>query len=691
MPMTCWPPCHPWCDCIEGKCQPRAVKTNVVRLRTPNGRYLTAVNGGAGLTANFGTPSQSATFWLVSRPTASSLTIPPPATLPMPSGSQISLAVCSSNWALSANLMRAEHSMLTIQPRPPTNFWERLAWFFLGGPKRLVTYYFGGPDTFVLVGGPIPFTSPFTSDSNPTEWIFSIDKNGPGKIDSGDQISLRIDSSRTDIGPYYFRATSESDQAPIGADGVEPFQPDTVFVVEFHEVDLALGFRPPNDLIVCQTCGRVTGIVTDATTGQPIPNAMVEAQDVLENHRFSGTTDVDGGFTLVDPDGRDCIPPGHVTLLASADRYVPKITDPIPDPSSGGANVPISLDCTKVRGRVVDDNLPPNPQIYVQVALFLSDGRAMYATTDYYGTFVFECVTHGSAKISTPTLANRQINVLPEGIDVELKVHNGCVEILGTVTDTVTGLPMCNVEVVVFGTSNSARTDAQGKFRIPCASPGGTRSLIAIKRGYNFNWVVVSPFPPSGSVTKDITLEPTSIPSLFNTGVDVCGSPLADGTIGDTHYALFSVPSGTTNIRVRTSAGGYPIPPYIGDNLNSAWIVPNNNVNGDGPVGHYVWRTTFSLTGFDLSKPITITGLWSTDNDGVRIELNGVDTRNPPTAVAQYELGFIRFSITNVDITNGSIITNRFQPGLNTLDFIVNNRDGVIALRVEMTSTATAK
>lgn len=75
------------------------------------------------------------------------------------------------------------------------------------------------------------------------------------------------------------------------------------------------------------------------------------------------------------------------------------------------------------------------------------------------------------------------------------------------------------------------------------------------------------------------------IPSLFNTGVDASMTPLPDGTIGDPHYSLISVPDGTTDILVRTSAGGYPIPPYFGDNSSSTWIGPDNDQSLSGPVG----------------------------------------------------------------------------------------------------------
>lgn len=169
------------------------------------------------------------------------------------------------------------------------------------------------------------------------------------------------------------------------------------------------------------------------------------------------------------------------------------------------------------------------------------------------------------------------------------------------------------------------------------------------------------------------------ITTLYNTGVDAFGTPLPDGTIGDPHYSLVSVPVGsTTDIRVRTSAGGYPIPPYIGDDAISAWIGPNNDPQVDGPVGLYDYRITFSLTGFNPSTA-AITGGWTSDNDGVQILLNGVDTGTPFTSFTQFAVGFAPFSISS-----------GFQSGLNTLDFIIDNGGGPTALRVEMTGTADA-
>jgi hypothetical protein len=167
------------------------------------------------------------------------------------------------------------------------------------------------------------------------------------------------------------------------------------------------------------------------------------------------------------------------------------------------------------------------------------------------------------------------------------------------------------------------------------------------------------------------------IAGLYNTGVDASGNPLPDSTVGDPHYALVSVPGGsTTQLLVRGAAGGYPIPPYVGDDSLSAWIGPNNDHSLNGPNGVYDYRTTFSLAGLNAATA-SITGGWSTDNGGLQILLNGVDTGNPPTAFDQYAHGFAPFTISG-----------GFLAGVNTLDFIVNNDGGPTALRVEMTGTA---
>jgi hypothetical protein len=193
------------------------------------------------------------------------------------------------------------------------------------------------------------------------------------------------------------------------------------------------------------------------------------------------------------------------------------------------------------------------------------------------------------------------------------------------------------------------------------------------------------------------------ITTLYNTGVDASGNPLPDGTLGDPHYTITNIsvtsPSyplgtGTTDTMVRTSVGGYPIGPWIGDDLRSAWIGPANDSQLNGPPAIYTYETTFTVSAF-AAPTAMISGGWSTDNNGIEILLNGNVVVNQPTSFTQFSAGFNLFSITS-----------GFQAGLNTLDFIVSNGHyddnpntgtggsdpawNPTGLRVEMTGTVDA-
>ncbi len=179
----------------------------------------------------------------------------------------------------------------------------------------------------------------------------------------------------------------------------------------------------------------------------------------------------------------------------------------------------------------------------------------------------------------------------------------------------------------------------------------------------------------ASAVSFPIASNAATIASLYNTGVDNSGTVLPNGTVGDPHYSLISVPSGTTAIRVLTSANGYPIGPWRGDNTTSRWIAPNSDSQVNGPFGNYTYRTTFDLTGFDPSTA-KITGLWSSDDYGVNIVLNTTNLG-----------GFSNFGASSI-FTPFSI-SSGFQSGINTLDFIIDNRGGgPTGLRTELVGTA---
>jgi PEP-CTERM motif len=127
-------------------------------------------------------------------------------------------------------------------------------------------------------------------------------------------------------------------------------------------------------------------------------------------------------------------------------------------------------------------------------------------------------------------------------------------------------------------------------------------------------------------------------------------------------------------VRVATSANGFPLPPWVGDDALSAWIGPNSNSQLDGPVGNYDCRTSFDLTGL-MASTASIAGQWSVDNFGVDILLNGVSTGVTATSFQ----GFYQFNVAN-----------GFVDGLNTIDFIARNDGGPTGLRVEMAGRADA-
>lgn len=166
-----------------------------------------------------------------------------------------------------------------------------------------------------------------------------------------------------------------------------------------------------------------------------------------------------------------------------------------------------------------------------------------------------------------------------------------------------------------------------------------------------------------------------SLTNLFNTGVGASGLPVPDGTIGDSHYVLVSFPTGSTStLRIRTSSGGYPIGPWVGDDTESAWIGPNNDSSDRGPSGQYDYRTTFVITGADPTTA-SIAGQYLLDDQLVGIYLNG------------HSLGITSDGFfTQWTPFQISASTNFFY-GTNTLDFVVYNAVSATGLRVEMTGS----
>jgi hypothetical protein len=157
--------------------------------------------------------------------------------------------------------------------------------------------------------------------------------------------------------------------------------------------------------------------------------------------------------------------------------------------------------------------------------------------------------------------------------------------------------------------------------------------------------------------------------AIFNTGVDSCGNLLPDQS-ADPHYSLLG---GSAFV---VTNGPFPLDgSWLADGPRSKWIAPSPTASG-AQFTTFDYQITFDLTGLDPST-VTLTGSWTTDNEGVDILINGKSTGfsiNPAD-----HAGFK--SLVPFTISTGFVV------GVNTLDFIVHNNEAVTGLRVEVSGT----
>ncbi|MCC3773615.1 carboxypeptidase-like regulatory domain-containing protein [Streptomyces sp. UNOB3_S3] len=420
----------------------------------------------------------------------------------MTSGDKISLMACDAGWGPSNNLMRVEHSTL-VRPNPQ-------------GGTTLVTYVMGGPGTLVWAYTAFPSGYPGYSGDDPNEWEFYVEKAGGGPISQGDEVSIRIDPSRTGVGPYWFRVTGPEDGAYIGGDGTIPFQGETSFLAEFTEVRPGLGLRPTT--VICQSCAQVTGTVV-GRQGVAVEGARVTSEgDSVRSHPFLATTDANGRFKLEDGQSRDCIPPGPLSIKVEADTYVSRDIA-VDVPGQGRIDVgTVQLVCTIVEGKVVEvvgNSQLPLPGVEVNLT-YPETGDGIVTTTDPIdGVFRFECVRHVRATVSTDFTSPQQVaDPIPDvGVrNVLIVVSRRCVTISGTVTDATNNTRISGAKVTVQNTSPAgvltATTDESGNYTITGVCLTGRQSLKASKEGYRSAVKPTGELPVTGTVTVDFQLQP---------------------------------------------------------------------------------------------------------------------------------------------------------------------------------------
>ncbi len=156
------------------------------------------------------------------------------------------------------------------------------------------------------------------------------------------------------------------------------------------------------------------------------------------------------------------------------------------------------------------------------------------------------------------------------------------------------------------------------------------------------------------------------ITTLFSTGVDSAGNPLALGA-ADTHYTV------NENAGNLARVVNPPHPLYVPNDANSQWIWQQ----ADGLPGSVTrtFRTTFDLTGFNPND-VRINGFWAVDNNGLDILLNGAST-----GVSLLGSPFSNFTTLNpLSISSGFIV------GVNTLEFVVQDLGPPGAFRAQLSA-----
>ena len=156
------------------------------------------------------------------------------------------------------------------------------------------------------------------------------------------------------------------------------------------------------------------------------------------------------------------------------------------------------------------------------------------------------------------------------------------------------------------------------------------------------------------------------ITGLFPTGVNSSGNVLGLGIL-DSHYIVLDGSTPGANAVTMSSIPST----YIPNDATSLWIW--ENANGQPTNVTRTFRTSFDLTGLDPGTA-RISGAWATDNFGLDILINGVSTGLSSPTFTSY---------TPFTIASG------FVPGVNTLDFVVQDVGAISGFRVgSLTGTA---
>jgi len=254
--------------------------------------------------------------------------------------------------------------------------------------------------------------------------------------------------------------------------------------------------------------GTIAGVVTDASSGNPISAASIQ---VFQGPTLvvSVLTDPDGSYSVSD------IAPGSYSVVASADNHQDKVLGAIVL-SNATTTVNFALDPSpgSIAGNVTDA-VTTNPIAGVSIQIF--DGPTLIADTltDPNGDYLVTDLAPGSYAVNA-TKAGYQTQVIGATVasnsttTVNFALITNPGAIAGTVTDAVTTNPIAGATILVFRGRTymgSALTDVNGNYTVSNLAPG---QYFVNAEAKNYQSAVQGATVVSNvTTTADFTLEPT--------------------------------------------------------------------------------------------------------------------------------------------------------------------------------------
>jgi sugar lactone lactonase YvrE len=383
------------------------------------------------------------------------------------------------------------------------------------------------------------------------------------------------------------------------------------------------------------TTGSVAGKVTDSSTGIPLPNVSVTIKDFL-NASYVTKTGSDGTYTV------SGLAPGDFTATFALSGYIPQTVNGtsivgqtqtldiqlIPAPS-----LTIAISSPQDGATVHSSPVTVTGNVSNSASVTVNDVQASVTDNTFSVTIP---LSEGSNAIQA-TATDQYGQTASQTIHVVLALVTGG-SIAGTITDSLTSLPLASATVSVTDAKNltqTALTDNSGGFTISGIGSGAFTGSIT-KGGYTARTfsgtmasgqtltlnAALSPILPiiTNIAVSGITMNSATITwttdQLTDSFVEYgttssYGSWASDSTLTTTHTVILNnlIPGTTYHFRV-TSKNGYGLPSSSEDNLFSTG-------------GSIAGIITDSLTGLPLaSATVSVTDAQNltqtalTDNSG---------------------------------------------------------------------------